>query len=89
MSAKLKKVHTHTTSHEQWRGQVLAIVANIQSMEKELRTYENLFNSTMKTIIRGNIAKRQYQLKDKLNEVPAKDRPQDIKNNQWCRDCLK
>ena len=89
MSAKLKKVHIHTTSHEQWSGQVLAIVANIQSMEKELRTYERLYNATMKEIIRKNIITRKGQLAQKLSEVPEKDRPQDIKNNQWCRDCLK
>ena len=83
-----KKVHIHTTSHEQWSGQVLAIVANIQSMEKELRMYEHLFNATMKTIIGQNILTRKRQLAQKLKEVPEKDRPQDIRNNQWCRDCL-
>ena len=86
--SKLPKVHIHTTSHEQWSGQVLAIVANIQSMEKELRTYERLYNTTMKEIIRTTIMFRKGQLAQKLLEVPAKDRPQDIKNNQWCRDCL-
>ena len=88
MSAKLKKVHIHTTSREQWSGQILAIVANIQSMEKEYRTYEMLYNTTMKMIIQKNIRTRQRQLALKLKEVPEKDRPQDIKNNQWCRDCL-
>jgi len=85
----LKEPHTHKTSQEQWKGQVLAIAENIQSMETELRTYANVFNTTMISIIRKNITTRQGQLRQKLKEVPEKDRPQDIRNNQWCRDCLK
>ena len=87
LKPKKKEPHTHTTSREQWHGQVQAILDNIDSMEKEYVTYTNLYNTTMKMIIRKNIATRKSQLKQKLSEVPAKDRPQDIANNKWCREC--
>ena len=83
-----QKVHTHTTSREQWHGQVQAILDNIDSMEREYVTYERLYNTTMKKAIRDNINTRKSQLKQKLSEIPAKDRPQDIANNKWCRECL-
>ena len=80
--------HTHMTSREQWTLQVKAITENLDSMSKELRIYEQRFNSTMKTIIHQNITTRQQQLKKKLSEVPPKDRPVDIANNKWCLQCL-
>ena len=88
LKEKLIEPHTHTTSREQWKGQVEAILENLQSMERELVTYERLYNTTMKMIIRKNIRTRLLQLKQKLSEIPAKDRPQDIANNKWCRECL-
>ena len=80
--------HTHTTSREQWKLQVTAITDNLESMAKELRIYEQRYNTTMKTVIHQNITERQNQLKKKLSEVPPKDRPVDIANNKWCLLCL-
>ena len=84
----LTEPHKHVSSLTQWRGQVQAILDNLDIMDKELRTFRDLNNSTMTIMIDNKITKRKMQLATKLKEIPPKDRPVDIANNTWCRSCL-
>ena len=85
---KYKEPHTHRSSRSQWDLQVLAIIENLDSLDKELRLYQGLQNNTMSRIIKTNMHTRLSQLKQKLQEKPPKDRPIDIANNNWCSRCL-
>ena len=88
MAKDLVEPHTHTTSLEQHNKQVFLIVENLEMLAKELKQYQDLQNTTMTRGIQSNINTRKDQLKQKMREVPPKDRELDIYNNKWCRECL-
>ena len=82
------EIHKHKPSLIQHNEQVALIVANLESLKIELKTYKDLNNNTMLRGIRENIETRKSQLLTKMKEVPARDRAQDQYNNSWCRECL-